>query len=177
MSDLRGYFRAKKRDRAPSVWGLDCEMVYTADGMELARMTVVDHKGDTSIDMLVVPTARVLDYNTRYSGVTEKSLSKVKAKLFDAQKALYKLITVDCILVGHSLESDLHALQMIHRNVVDTSLVYYGGGYKRGLATLSAECLGRIIQSADAGHDSTEDAVAALDLMKHKLKTNDNVKL
>ena len=36
---------------------------------------------------------------------------------------------------------------MIHKNVVDTSIVYYGGNYKRGLAALSAEVLGRIIQS------------------------------
>ena len=30
---------------------------------------------------------------------------------------------------------------------------------------------------SEAGHDSTEDALAALDLMKHRLKQADNVKL
>ena len=36
---------------------------------------------------------------------------------------------------------------MIHKNVIDTSVVFFDGSYKRGLAVLSAEILGRIIQS------------------------------
>ena len=41
-------------------------MVYTAGGMELSRVTVVDMNGVSALDMLVKPPRRVLDYNTRY---------------------------------------------------------------------------------------------------------------
>ncbi|XP_063689387.1 putative RNA exonuclease pqe-1 [Bolinopsis microptera] len=175
--DWRGYVKTKRREVTPSVWGLDCEMCYTAGGVELTRVTVVDLNGDTALDMLIKPPRKVLDYNTRFSGIKASDLENVEHTLQDAQRAVSRLISWDCFIVGHSLESDLHALKLIHKNVVDTSVVYFDGVYKRGLAVLSAETLGRIIQSDEGGHDSTEDALAALDLMKHRLKVADNVKL
>ena len=41
-------------------------MCYTAGGMELTRVTVVDISGSTALDMLIKPPRKVLDYNTRY---------------------------------------------------------------------------------------------------------------
>lgn len=70
------------------------------------------------------------------------------------------------------MESDLKALKLTHRNVVDTCVVYphkLGPPYKRALRHLAAEYLKRIIQDSVEGHDSTEDAIAALDLMKLKV--------
>lgn len=67
--------------------------------------------------------------------------------------------------------------QLIHKHVIDTSVVFYEGNFKKSLAVLSADFLGRIIQSGEHGHDSTEDAVAALDLVKQKLKQTDNFRL
>ncbi|KAL5271050.1 hypothetical protein ACHWQZ_G001636 [Mnemiopsis leidyi] len=175
--DWKTYIKTKRRETAPSVWGLDCEMCYTAGGMELTRVTVVDISGSTALDMLIKPPRKVLDYNTRFSGIKAEDLANVEHTLEDAQRAVCRLISWDCFMVGHSLESDLHALKMIHKNVVDTSVVFFDGVYKRGLAVLSAEILGRIIQSDEGGHDSTEDALAALDLMKNRLKVADNVRL
>ena len=39
-----------------------------------------------------------------------------------------------------------YIIQMIHKNVVDTAIVFFGGNFKRGLKVLAAERLGRIIQ-------------------------------
>ncbi len=54
------------------------------------------------------------------------------------------------ILIGHSLESDLKALKLLHQSVVDTSVVFphkMGRPYKRALKGLAAEFLKRIIQN------------------------------
>lgn len=48
----------------------------------------------------------------RYSGITRKILLPVKTKLADVQDKLKKLLPHDAILVGHSLNADLQALQV-----------------------------------------------------------------
>ena len=63
--------------------------------------------------------------------------------------------------------------QLIHTCVVDTSVTFphkMGPPYKRALRNLTSEYLQRIIQEDVGGHDSKEDALAALDLMKYKVK-------
>ncbi|KAG8230773.1 hypothetical protein J437_LFUL010657 [Ladona fulva] len=63
--------------------------------------------------------------------------------------------------------------QLIHDTVVDTSIVFphrRGPPFKRALKTLSAEILQKIIQSGEEGHDSAEDALACMELMKWRIK-------
>ena len=43
---------------------IDCEMVVTEMGSELARITVVGENGDTLYDKLVKPANAVVDYCT-----------------------------------------------------------------------------------------------------------------
>lgn len=53
------------------------------------------------------------------------------------------------ILIGHSLDSDLKALKLIHETVVDTSVLYphkMGLPKKKALKTLCIDHLKRIIQ-------------------------------
>eukprot|EP00111_Clytia_hemisphaerica_P006222 TCONS_00018022-protein len=81
------------------------------------------------------------------------------------------LFDKDTILMGHSLESDLKALKIIHRRVIDTALVFphrLGLPFKRALKTLMAELLQKIIQDGEGGHDSCEDARSCMELMKYK---------
>lgn len=52
-------------------------------------------------------------------------------------------------MIGHSLESDLKALRIIHNKVVDTSVIFphrMGPPLKRALKTITFECLQKIIQ-------------------------------
>ena len=44
-------------------------MVYTTEGFELVRATLIDDGLDVVLDKFSVPVGRVLDYNTKYSGV------------------------------------------------------------------------------------------------------------
>ncbi|XP_031553926.1 RNA exonuclease 1 homolog [Actinia tenebrosa] len=155
------------------VFAVDCEMCYTVAGLELTRATVVDWKLEKIYDTFVKPDNPVLDYNTRFSGVTEECLRGVKTSIREVQAVLLSIIHRDSILVGHSLESDLLALKLVHSKVVDTSVVFphrLGPPYKRALRTLTAEFLKQIIQDDEAGHDSHEDAKASLELMLYKAK-------
>lgn len=156
-SALSGYVRtiAKPdeyravRDR--DVFALDCEMCYTTAGLELTRVTVVDFGRRTVYDALVRPDNRVVDYNTTYSGITEEMLAPVRRTLRDVQAALLTMFHARTVLIGHSLESDLKALKLIHDVVVDTSVLFphkLGPPKKRALKTLCIENLGRIIQES-----------------------------
>lgn len=156
------------------IYALDCEMSYTTVGLELTRVTVVDHKFDVIYEKLVKPKNFVLDYNSKYSGINEGDLDYVDTTLEDVQEDLLNIFSSKSILVGHSLDSDMKALKLIHSLFIDTAQLFphkKGLPYKRALKTLMQEYLQIIIQE-DSGHDSKEDASASLKLVFWKLKTD-----
>lgn len=124
-------------------------------------------------------------------------LSNETRTLRDVQAILMSMFHSKTILVGHSLESDLKALKLIHNVVVDTSVLFphkMGPPKKRALKTLCIENLKRIIQEngenfiifhskyfflteniyfsniLEAGHDSAEDAEVCIQLVKFYLR-------
>uniref|UniRef100_A0A8D0HAC0 RNA exonuclease 1 homolog n=1 Tax=Sphenodon punctatus TaxID=8508 RepID=A0A8D0HAC0_SPHPU len=163
----------------PGIYALDCEMCYTKQGLELTRVTVINSDLKVVYDTFVQPDTKVVDYNTRFSGVTEADLENTCITLRDVQAVLLNMFSADTILIGHSLESDLFALKLIHCTVVDTAVVFphrLGMPYKRALRTLMADYLKRIIQDSVEGHDSSEDAGACMELMIWKIKEDAKVK-
>jgi len=145
---------------------IDCEMVLTAAGHVLARVSVVGSDGALLYDTLVRPAEPVTDYLTEFSGITEEKLADVKVTLGDVQAKLQELLSDQSIIVGHSLENDLNALRLVHERVVDTVLIYphaRGWPHRQGLAGLSGNLLKRKLDRR-SGHDSIEDARVALDL-------------
>ncbi|KAM9515734.1 RNA exonuclease 1 homolog isoform 1-T1 [Guaruba guarouba] len=166
-------------DGYPGIYALDCEMCYTKQGLELTRVTVINSDLKVVYDTFVKPDTKVVDYNTRFSGVTEEDLENTSITLRDVQAVLLNMFSADTILIGHSLESDLFALKLIHGTVVDTAIVFphrLGLPYKRALRTLMADYLKRIIQDNVEGHDSSEDARACMELMVWKIKEDAKVK-
>ena len=74
------------------------------------------------------------------------------------------------VLIGHSLESDLVSLRLVHSRVMDTSLLFAhpnGLPSRHALRVLVKQHLDRVIQAGHGttGHDSVEDTVAVMDLI------------
>ena len=127
----------------------DCELAFTVHGMEIVRLTAVSWpKGETVLDVLVTPLGRLLDLNSRYSGVhaneyfnappyqdkdeniqisndtTEskdktQTLCKVDSP-YTARKLFFKLLTPSTPLIGHAIENDLNAIRVVHPCIIDT---------------------------------------------------------
>ncbi|KAM3876320.1 RNA exonuclease 1 homolog [Diretmus argenteus] len=178
-----GYVKTFSKSLPPDgnggVYALDCEMCYTKQGLELTRVTVINSELKVIYDTFVKPDSKVVDYNTRFSGVTEEDLESATITLRDVQAVLLSMFSADSILIGHSLESDLLALKLIHSSVVDTAIIFphrLGLPYKRALRNLMADHLKRIIQDSVEGHDSSEDASACMELMIWKIKEDAKVK-
>lgn len=109
--------------RSP-MFGLDCEMCKTADGdLELTRVSVVNENLEVFYEQLVKPEKKIIDYLTRFSGITAKMMKKATKRLAQVQEDLRELLPPDAILVGQSLSNDLHALKMMHPYIIDTRLL------------------------------------------------------
>uniref|UniRef100_A0A182MNA5 Exonuclease domain-containing protein n=1 Tax=Anopheles culicifacies TaxID=139723 RepID=A0A182MNA5_9DIPT len=158
--------------RSP-MYGIDCEMCGAAGGKSvLTRVSIVDEKGTTLYNKLVKPAEKIIDYRTQFSGVTKQMLGNVTTTLQEVQRDVRELLPPDAILVGHSLNSDLDALEMLHPYVIDTSIVYNVTGnpmHKQKLRILAKKFLQQDIQSGSDGHCSLEDCMASLNLVQLKL--------
>lgn len=85
---------------------------------------------------------------------------------------LLRLVSSETALIGHSLDSDLKAVRLLHSLCVDTSILYphpRGYPFRNKLKYLAAKHLSLQIQRADAGHDSAEDARTAVALLALKM--------
>lgn len=175
---------------AQKVYAIDCEMCLTEDGKELTRVCIVDFHSDKVIyDQLVKPSKPIIDYLTRWSGITATALAPVTTTHSEVQAHVLRLLSPPPrnpfttspatppptpILLGHSLESDLKALKISHPLCIDTALTYHhprGRPLKPGLAWLTKKWIGREIQAhGEGGHDPEEDARACVDLLRKKIE-------
>ena len=154
------------------MFAVDCEMVETGKGLELARVSVVDSSLGCIYDALVKPDSEVIDYKTRFSGIDESMLENITTTLADVHSVFGRILPSNCILVGHSLENDLHALKLVHPYVIDTSCLFTPLATpmsKPSLRMLTKKLLGQDIQG-EGGHNSVEDATACMKLVLLKMR-------
>ena len=145
---------------------------------ELIRLSAVDYiTGTTIIDSLVRPTNRVVDWRTRYSGVSYADMVRAEKKgealngWREARQELWRYINANTILIGHAMQNDLDALHLIHTNVVDSDILVgqatsVGTRRRWGLKQLCRELPEMQVQcGGKRGHCCLEDALAAREVV------------
>ncbi|KDN41342.1 hypothetical protein K437DRAFT_226828 [Tilletiaria anomala UBC 951] len=145
----------------------------------LARVSVVRGQGEKAdvpfIDDHIYTREQVVDYLTQFSGIVHGDLDPETSRhtlvpLKTAYKKLRLLVDLGCVFIGHGLSKDFRIIN-IHvpaSQVVDTVDLFHSASHPRKLSLkfLSWFLLKRDIQSgtSEEGHDSIEDASAALQL-------------
>jgi RNA exonuclease 1 len=100
-------------------------------------------------------------------------LKDVSTTLEEAQQMVMKHLDENSILLGHSLDNDLKALQIRHPFLIDTAVIFphpNGPPLKSSLKWLTNKWLSMDIQNSDSGHHPVEDAQACLDLVEARLR-------
>lgn len=176
----------------------DCEMGYTACGLELIRLTAVAWPtNEQLVDVLVRPIGAIIDLNSRFSGVFPESYTNaipyekwadytrpppgkddiprlpIVASPAKARELLCSYLTPQTPLIGHAIDNDLNTVRLCHPTIIDTVVLFphpRGLPMRFGLKMLSQRHLNREIQmGGDRGHDSMEDAIATADLVRVKV--------
>ncbi|XP_054024823.1 apoptosis-enhancing nuclease [Dryobates pubescens] len=155
---------------------IDCEMVGTGPQgrlSELARCSVVNYEGDVIYDKYVRPELPIVDYRTRWSGITRQHMKR--AIPFKTAQAEILKILKDKIVVGHAIHNDFQALKYFHpkERTRDTSQIpvlkqRVGLPVKASvsLKSLARHLLQKNIQVGRKGHSSVEDAQTAMELYR-----------
>ncbi|XP_061302740.1 LOW QUALITY PROTEIN: apoptosis-enhancing nuclease [Pezoporus flaviventris] len=155
---------------------IDCEMVGTGPQgrlSELARCSVVSYEGDVIYDKYVQPELPIVDYRTRWSGITRQHMKR--AIPFKAAQAEILKILKDKVVVGHAIHNDFQALKYFHPKdrTRDTSQIPLlneraglPGRASVSLKTLARHLLHKKIQVGCKGHSSVEDARTAMELYR-----------
>lgn len=155
------------------IFGLDCEMCMSEDGLVLTRVSIVDFQMKVLYDELVKPDVPIIDYLTQYSGITKEMLEPVTKTYQDVQQEILKIVSSSDILIGHSLQSDFNVLKMRHPRIVDTAVIFdhkAGPPFKPSLRYLASTYLNSDIQKDGAkGHNPIEDAKTCIELTKLKI--------
>ncbi|KAF0271972.1 hypothetical protein FOG51_03353 [Hanseniaspora uvarum] len=164
-------------DGDKNILALDCEMGYTTKGYEMIRLTIVDFATEKSVfDKIIKPVGKVLDLNTKFSGVSE--IPKDSLTFEEARKEYLnaKMINKNTIIVGHGLENDLQVMRITHSKIIDTCFIGYGKvGRRKPLKKMTAFFLNKFIQTGE--HDSAEDAICALQIIKREYFNEFNFKI
>ncbi|PFH50802.1 hypothetical protein AMATHDRAFT_75377 [Amanita thiersii Skay4041] len=138
----------------------------------VARVAVVDYRGQLVFDKFVAPTMPVTDYRTSTTGITEADLYSNDAWPFnDLQQYVANLIK-DKIIVGHSLWNDLSVLGIPHPAAATRDVALYQPFRNAlrtpqqivGLQTLAWQLMCRRCQEGQL--HPIENARAALDLYR-----------
>lgn len=146
---------------------IDCEMLKTVDGIQVGRVTMIDHSGNTLYDKYVQPRSVVLDYLEKYSGLNYHNTSK-GITFQELQRDILEYVGTETFLLGHGLENDLEALQLYTENVIDTSYLFLNSeGYKIKLSQLAHKYFNQSIQVNS--HSSKEDSICCLMLLAYKI--------
>lgn len=170
---------ASNQTRKCRAVALDCEMAEVEGGKaEAVLLCAVDFlSGQILINRLIEPIKRVVNWRTRFSGVTAKAMAAAKAqgevlKGWEGARAeLWKHIDVSTILIGQALNNDLDVLRVVHANIVDSSIlaknaVNSKSGRRWGLKTLCDVFLNIDVQTnKHTGHDCLEDVMAAREVV------------
>ncbi|KAJ5822537.1 Exonuclease RNase T/DNA polymerase III [Penicillium robsamsonii] len=175
---------------------LDCEMVQVEAGRrELAFLSAIDFlTGEVLINNYVQPKAKVVNWDSRFSGVTPGAMNKAVKKgtalngWEGARSKLWEFMDSETILVGHSLNNDLDVLGIIHWNIVDSSIitgeaVFYNVHASEALnrtwslKTLTNELVNYDIQVGKQGHSALEDAHATRDIVIWCLRYPEHLKV
>lgn len=160
-----------RNENALKAIGIDCEMGFTTKGFELLRITAVDFfTGEEVLDVLVKPIGEVIDLNSRWSGI--ESIKSEALEFNELIKLLNDIMDSETVLIGHGLENDLNSMRLIHNKVVDTAILYpphkTSPTFRYSLKMLVFNYLGKKIQTGQ--HDSGEDALGAIDIVKYFIK-------
>ncbi|EGT41645.1 hypothetical protein CAEBREN_32490 [Caenorhabditis brenneri] len=152
------------------IFGLDVEMIHTENGLEAARISLVDAKYRIMIDEFIKPEGKIVHLNTQFSGIEMDHLEHGKT-LRQIHRLLFQYINHSSILIGHGLSNDLKVLHLIHFNVIDTGLLFEDeNGKMFSLKKLAKHILEEDIQHG--GHDSIEDATATLKIVEKLVHTD-----
>ncbi|XP_034835157.1 RNA exonuclease 4 [Maniola hyperantus] len=149
-------------------YAIDCEMVGSGNRSILARVSIVNENGMIVLDEYVKPTAQVTDYRTCVSGIKRGNIQN--GREFSTIKQKVQSMINGCILIGHSLQFDLAALELSHPEHMRRDLAKYepfrklNNGQPASLQFLAKQYLGRSIQEGE--HDSVQDAKACMDIYR-----------
>ncbi|XP_075160300.1 uncharacterized protein LOC142233302 [Haematobia irritans] len=160
----------RKANQLNKYVGMDCEMVGVGlkgqDDM-LARVSIVNKRGEVILDKFVKPRESVTDYRTSVSGIRPHDIENGE----DFKKVQEEVVQLlqGKILVGHAIGNDLAVLHIKHpyTQIRDTARYkplsrLVANGRTPSLKRLSQAILGMEIQTGE--HNSVEDARAAMNI-------------
>jgi len=127
-------------------------------------MSVIDaSKPDVVLlDTLVKPEWPVTDYRTRINGIEAAHLENVRFTMAHAQAFMLALCSEETVIIGHGINNDLAALQMVHHCVVDSACLFSIKDEPNATPSLKDVSMAVLKREMPTTHDSVNDARVTL---------------
>ncbi|KAF2072195.1 hypothetical protein CYY_006492 [Polysphondylium violaceum] len=116
IKDYNELFQEESDDKSATKYlAIDCKVLEVeGNKSSIGKICIANQFGNIIYEKVVIPLENVIDYRTKYTGLTRDIINRKGVKFFEVQKEVEKILR-DKIIIGHDLNEDLKVLKLTYK--------------------------------------------------------------
>ncbi|KYQ91960.1 RNA exonuclease 4 [Tieghemostelium lacteum] len=145
IKELSKLFESNSKDKTISkILSMDCKIVeVSGHKAALGKICIVNRSFNVIYEKIIKPEDTIIDYRTKFTGLTKEIVDKQGVDFLVAQKEILKIIK-DKILVGHDLSEDFKVLKLAHKKQLLRDLMTFPAHLNNDKSPQSLKAIARL---------------------------------
>jgi len=113
IKDYKDLLEEESDDKTATKYlSIDCKVLEVeGNKSSIGKICIANQFGNIIYEKVVIPMETIVDYRTKFTGLTKDIINKQGVKFLEVQKEVEKILR-DKIIIGHDLNEDLRVLKL-----------------------------------------------------------------